>query len=282
MKLIGEVSSNHNKNLKRCFKFIDLCSELKFYAIKFQLFKIEKLFSRDVLKRSKKHRNRKKWELPISFIPKIFTYCKKKKIKFGCTPFYIEAVDILKPYVDFFKISSYELLREDLLIKCAQSKKTVIISTGMATYDEVKNAVKTLKKNKCKKIVVMHCISNYPAKIENCNLNSIKYLSKKLNCEIGWSDHSANPLLINEILIKYRIKFLEMHLDLDGKGYEYDFGHCWLPNEVKKLVDFFNNKKKIHGVFGKKFSLSERKERLWRTDPSDGLRPFKKIRSKNY
>ena len=152
----------------------------------------------------------------------------------------------------------------------------------MATYDEVKNAVKTLKKNKCKKIVVMHCISNYPAKIENCNLNSIKYLSKKLNCEIGWSDHSANPLLINEILIKYRIKFLEMHLDLDGKGYEYDFGHCWLPNEVKKLVDFFNNKKKIHGVFGKKFSLSERKERLWRTDPSDGLRPFKKIRSKNY
>ena len=105
MKLIGEVSSNHNKNLKRCFKFIDLCSELKFYAIKFQLFKIEKLFSRDVLKRSKKHRNRKKWELPISFIPKIFTYCKKKKIKFGCTPFYIEAVDILKPYVDFFKIS---------------------------------------------------------------------------------------------------------------------------------------------------------------------------------
>jgi len=261
MKLIGEVSSNHNKNLKRCFKFIDLCSELKFYAIKFQLFKIEKLFSRDVLKRSKKHRNRKKWELPISFIPKIFTYCKKKKIKFGCTPFYIEAVDILKPYVDFFKISSYELLREDLLIKCAQSKKTVIISTGMATYDEVKNAVKTLKKNKCKKIVVMHCISNYPAKIENCNLNSIKYLSKKLNCEIGWSDHSANPLLINEILIKYRIKFLEMHLDLDGKGYEYDFGHCWLPNEVKKLVDFFNNKKKYMAYLGKNsLYLREKKD----------------------
>ena len=57
----------------------------------------------------------------------------------------------------------------------------MIISTGMATYEEVKNAVRILKKNKCKKIVVMHCISSYPAKIENCNLNSIKYLSPNLS-----------------------------------------------------------------------------------------------------
>ena len=158
-KFIGEISSNHNRSIKRCYQFIDFCAKLNFYAVKFQLFKIDKLFHKKILKKSKDHRDRKKWELPIDFISKISNYCKKKKIKFGCTPFYLDAVDELLPYVDFFKISSYELLYEELLKKCAKTKKNIIFSTGMANYAEVKKAYQIFKNNNVKKISILHCAS---------------------------------------------------------------------------------------------------------------------------
>ena len=82
--------------------------------------------------------------MPLKFVPKISRYCKKKNIKFGCTPFYIDAVKELKPYVDFYKISSYEILHKELLVQCAKTKKPVIISTGMANFSEVKEATKKL------------------------------------------------------------------------------------------------------------------------------------------
>ena len=70
--------------------------------------------------------------MPLHFIKKISLYCKKKKILFGCTPFYIGAVKELLPYVDFYKIASYELLWDDLFIECIKTKKPIIFSCGMA------------------------------------------------------------------------------------------------------------------------------------------------------
>ena len=161
--------------------------------------------------------------------------------------FYIDAVKELKPYVDFYKISSYEILHKELLVQCAKTKKPVIISTGMANFSEVKEATKTLKNNGCKKITVLHCVSSYPAKITDCNLNSIKYLSKKLKCENVADDHSRNPMVINEVISQFNVKFIELHIDIEGKGYEFNQGQCWLPAELKELTDFILNKNKIHG-----------------------------------
>jgi len=277
-KFIAEVSSNHNKSLKRCYEFIDKASLIGCYSVKFQLFKIDQLFSKDVLKRSLKHRKRKVWELPEKFIPKIYKRCRQKNIKFSCTPFYLEAVDKLKNYVDFFKISSYEILWKDLLIKCAQTKKPIVISSGMATFSEVNSAVKILRKNGCKRITVLHCVSQYPANIKNCNLKSITYLRKKLKCDIGWSDHTVNPLVINSAIEEFGSTMIEFHLDIDKKGYEYSQGHCWTPETIFPLINFYKNKKKIIGKNHKKYSKDEKKERLWRADSFDGLRPFKSIR----
>ena len=106
-KFISEVSSNHNNDKKRIEDFIKISKKSGFYAVKFQLFKINQLFTRDVLINSKEHRQRSKWELKEEYIPFIRKICDKYNIKFGCTPFYLDAVDILRPYVDFFKISSY-------------------------------------------------------------------------------------------------------------------------------------------------------------------------------
>ena len=104
--LIAEISSNHNGDLNRAKDMISLAAELGFDAVKFQLFKIDELFSPEILAKSKAHRDRKTWELPIDFLGALKETCCDLGIKFGCTPFYLEAVKELNPYVDFFKVSS--------------------------------------------------------------------------------------------------------------------------------------------------------------------------------
>ena len=127
MKFVAEISSNHNQSFERAVALIDSAISSNFNAVKFQLFKIEELFSYEILRKSKKHSERKKWELPLKFIPKLSKYCKSKKIQFGCTPFYLNAVRELIPYVDFLKISSYEILWDKILIECAKSTKPIIL-----------------------------------------------------------------------------------------------------------------------------------------------------------
>ena len=192
VNFIAEVCSNHNGNLDRCLSFVNKAAHLNCSSVKFQLFKIDQLFSSEILKKSKKHRERKSWELPEKFIPKIAEQCCKKKIKFSCTPFYLDAVHLLRDYVDFYKISSYDILRHDLLEACAKTKKPVIISTGMASFKEIKQAYNCLRNANCKKIEILHCVSNYPTAIENCNLGTIKKIKDKFKCNVGWSDHTKN------------------------------------------------------------------------------------------
>jgi sialic acid synthase SpsE len=280
-QFISEISSNHNSNLSRSLKMIRESSRIGFDIVKFQLFKIEKLFSKEILTKSKKHRDRKKWELKEEYIPILAKECKKNNVKFCVTPFYLEAVEVIKPYVDYIKIASYEILWKDLLIKCAKTKKPIIISTGMANLKEVINAIKILKKNGAKKIIILHCVSNYPAKLESLNLSAIQTLRKKTNLTIGWSDHSASSLVVFKAIEKWKAEYIEMHIDLDGKGFEYKSGHCCLPQYAKELIKFVNKDKIIDGKGIKKPNLLEMNERKFRADSIDGLRPLKKYRKKN-
>ncbi len=148
-----EVSSNHSRKIERAIEFVDTAALIGCDAVKFQLFKIEKLFSPEILKESKHHRDREQWELPIEFLPILANRCKQKGIQFCCSPFYIDAVKELEPYVDFYKIASYELLWDELLIACAQTGKPVVISTGMANLEEIKHAVDVLRDNDCEPTV---------------------------------------------------------------------------------------------------------------------------------
>jgi len=274
---ISEISSNHSSDLSRIEEFIYVSKKIGCDAVKFQLFKIDKLFAPEVLKKSDKHRNRKNWELPIEFIPEIASLCKKYDIEFGCSPFYIEAVEELKSYVDFFKIASYELLWDSLLIECAQSLKPVIISTGMATIKEIKNAVEILSVNNCKP-KILHCTSAYPTPFSEANLAAIRTIRNATNCQVGWSDHTTHPGVIYRAISKWDAKIIEFHLDLDGKGEEYQTGHCWLPNEIEPVIRYSKESLMADGDGIKLPVQSEANDRLWRTDPTDGLRPFKKIR----
>lgn len=274
---IAEVSSNHSKSLERSLEFIDNASKVGCDAVKFQLFKIDKLFSPEILENSKEHRDREKWELPIEFLPILAKRCKEKNIQFSCTPFYLDAVKELHPYVDFYKIASYELLWDDLLIACALTKKPVIISTGMANLDEIKHAVEVLRKNGCVP-KVLHCTSAYPTPFNEANLSAIDTIRKVTKCEVGWSDHTVSPGVIHRAIHKWDAKIIEFHLDLEGKGEEFNSGHCWLPNNIEHVIKQIRDAEKTDGNGIKEPAPSELPDREWRTDPSDGLRPFKSIR----
>ncbi len=280
VQFISEVSSNHSRDLDRAIKFIDISSEIGCDAVKFQLFKIDQLFSPEVLKNSKQHRDRKKWELPLEFLPALSARCKEKDIKFSCTPFYLDGVVELKPYVDFYKIASYELLWDDLLIECALTKKPVIISSGMANLKEINHAVEILRKNNCEPSI-LHCVSSYPAPYSEANLSAINTIRESTGCEVGWSDHTVDAGVIHRAVHKWDARIIEIHIDLDGEGEEFYSGHCWLPNQIKDVIQDINHGEEADGNGVKEPSASELSDRVWRADPSDGLRPIKKTR-KNY
>ena len=281
LKFIAEVSSNHNQDIKRCKQFIKTAKKVGCDGIKFQLFKIDQLFATEILENNSDLRERKEWELPVEFIPELHAFAHDYGLEFSCTPFYLGAVDELKPYVDFFKIASYELLWHDLFIKCAQTGLPIVFSTGMATLAEIQGTLNSLVGKKSKDITILHCNSAYPTAVKDANLeaietlrNQLSDLDNKLNLSFGWSDHTVSPAVIYRSIYYYRANFIEFHLDLDGKGEEYSSGHCWLPDEIasviKNVQDGFLSEG--NGKIGP--SKSEKNEREWRADPSDGLRPL--------
>ncbi|MDH5216112.1 MAG: N-acetylneuraminate synthase family protein [Gammaproteobacteria bacterium] len=275
---IAEVSSNHNNDLNRCIQFIDVASAIGCDAVKFQLFKVDELFAPEILKTSQKHRDRANWELSVEFVPALADRCRFAGIEFGCTPFFLDAVEILDPYVDFFKISSYELLWDELLARCAKTGKPVIVSTGMAVISEVEHAVDILKSNGCNNPVLLHCVSNYPTKPDECNLASIKYMREKFACDVGWSDHSVQTSVVNRAVNHWQASHVEFHLDLDKTGSEFAGRHCWLPGEIEPVIHSIREGFIADGVAEKCFVESESEERMWRADPKDGLRPLRSVR----
>jgi len=278
IEFIAEVSSNHNQSLERSLHFIDISAQVGCSSVKFQLFRINELFSKEILKKSKKHRERVKWELPLDFVPALSSHAHEKGLNFSCTPFYLDAVSELEPFVDFYKIASYELLWDDLLIECAKTKKDVIISTGMANINEIKHAVEVLKSNGCDNLTLLHCTSAYPTPYKEANLSAIKTMRDDLGCSIGWSDHTVNPGVIYRAIHRWGAKVIEFHLDIDSKGEEFSSGHCWLPKQIKRVIQNCNDGIESDGDGIKQPSLSEIPDRDWRADPSDGLRPLIQIR----
>ena len=279
INFIAEISSNHHRDLRRSFKFIDAASQAGCSAVKFQLFKIEQLFSPEILARSEKHRKRKEWELPLEFVPQLAQHCRKVGINFSCTPFYLDAVDELEPYVDFYKIASYELLWDDLLAACAEKGKPIILSTGMALMEEIQHAVEVLRNNGCASPTLLHCTSAYPTPYAEANLAAIETIRQATGCEVGWSDHTVEPAVIHRAIHHWGAKDIEFHLDLDGMGEEFGAGHCWLPGQIGAVIKDVNKGFIADGSGVKKPSPSELPDRLWRADPSDGLRPLKELRA---
>lgn len=285
VRFVAEVSSNHQRDLSRALEFIDCAAAIGCDGVKFQLFRIDELFAPEILAQSDSHRARRRWELPTEFLAPLAERCRERNIEFGCTPFYLDAVDELAPFVDFLKIASYELLWDDLLRASARTGLPLVLSTGMATLGEVRHAVETISAAGGLDLTLLHCVSGYPAPAEAAHLAAIDTLQAleedfpKLQIRAGWSDHTVEPGVLYRAAHAHPTKMIEFHLDLEGDGEEFEAGHCWLPNAMKNTIETIRTGEKAEGIATKQPNAVEFEERPWRADPVDGLRPTRAIRS---
>ena len=178
---------------------------------------------------------------------KIFNYAKKRNIEIFSTPFDLKSVDYLeKLNVKFYKIASVDLVNLPLLQKVAKTKKPVILSTGMSNLANIEDAVEVFKKNGNKNLILLHCLSAYPANKNEMNLKAILTLKRNFNVPVGLSDHYPSEE-ISLMSIGLGANIIERHFTLSKSFEGPDHILSSEPSEMKKLVDFAKNSNHILG-----------------------------------
>ena len=177
-------------------------------------------------------------------------YAKKKNIIFMSTPFDKESVDFLCDLVPVFKISSSDITNIPFIKYIARKQKPIFLSTGASTIKEIKDAIEAAEKEGNKKIVIMHCILNYPTKYEDANLGMIKHLKKVFpDYLVGYSDHTLpDPnMLVLVTAVLLGAKVIEKHFTLDKTLKGNDHYHSMDPTDLKKFIGHLKLLEKIVG-----------------------------------
>ncbi len=245
---IGEVSGNHENSLEKTIKLMKGLKEIGASAVKFQTFKPSRmapnLKNKDTIVKNinspwngkSLHEIYKRTQFPIGWYEKVFSYGKKIKLDVFSSPFSVEDVNFLEKFnCKFYKVASLENTNQELLTRLAKTKKKIIISTGTASKNELKKSFHTLKKNGAKDIVFLKCITDYPAKIEDYNLQTLNDIKKSFNCEVGLSDHTlGNTLAVSSI--HYGCQYIEKHICLKRKKKGIDSFYSTEISEFKHLI----------------------------------------------
>ena len=265
--IIAEVGPNHNGSIKKAKKIIDLLSSSDIDCVKFQLGNPDKIFSKNSFKANYQKFFLKK--LSIKQISEknqlsradhiiLSKYCKKKKLIYGCSAFDLESLKFLdkKIKIPFFKIPSGEVFSLDMLKYISKKKKPIFISTGMASINQLKKILKIITKFGNKKIVIMHCVSSYPAAKNTLNLNIINLLKQKFRYRVGYSDHSIGEEACLASVAK-NVNVIEKHITLSKKLIGPDHKTSMEIKNFKRLVEKVRNLEKILGKKEKKFSKEE-------------------------
>jgi N,N'-diacetyllegionaminate synthase len=244
--IIAEAGVNHNGDIGLAKKLIDAAHEAGADAVKFQTFKAEAIVTADAEKaeyqkvttgsRETQIEMLKKLELKHEDFRELFTYARNKGIIFLSSPFDSDSVDLLDRLgVTAFKIPSGEITNIPLLRHIAGKGKPVILSTGMSDIDEVKEAVKVLRKNGAGEIVLLHCVSAYPARVEETNLRAMATLRRQFNLPVGLSDHTVG-IHVPVAAVALGASVIEKHFTLDKKLPGPDHRASLEPGELKEMV----------------------------------------------
>lgn len=222
--IVAEIGINFDGELSKAFKLIDVAKETGCNAVKFQLFKAQKMYTKKAgayLKESGEKGDIyslvKEAELSSSWIPKLKKYTENRGLEFFSTACDQVSADILeKCGVSAYKIASYEITHSPLIRHIAKKKKPVIFSCGGATMKEIENVLKIFKEEDNNKIALLHCIAKYPAPLEILNLNTISYFIEKFkDLIIGYSDHSLDPTIAPSAAVFLGAKIIEKHITVD-------------------------------------------------------------------
>ena len=252
--VIGEIGSNHDNSFNKCKRLIIEAKKAGCDAVKFQLFKSHKLLE----KKHPAQKILKKYELNTQWLKKIKKLCNQNKLLFICSPFYTEAVKLLKKCgCDAIKIASPEIKNFTLLKEVYKSKLPVIISTGDANLKIIKRALNVFEKHNNNKIAILHCISQYPTTEENINLNNISLLKKEFSkINVGFSDHTIgkNAALMD---VGLGANIIEKHITLNKKNIGPDHA---ISMEISTLKNLIKDIRQFSAMYGKKKKIRHKFE----------------------
>lgn len=267
--IIAEAGVNHNGRLSLAFQLVDAAKKAGCDAIKFQTFKTEKLVCQDTKLTGYQKKNMggngfsqfnmlKKLELSFNDFKRIKKHCDQKKILFLSTPFDEESAGmLLNLKVKLFKLGSGELTNTPFLKFVASFKKPILLSTGMGSSSEVKAAVRAIYQSGNKNLVILHCVTDYPTRVEDVNLRAIKTLKEQFSVPVGFSDHTLGIEMPVAAVVLGAV-VIEKHLTLDKNMPGPDHKASLNPTEFSEMVKAIRNIEKAMGDGVKRPAARER------------------------
>ena len=266
--IVAELSANHNGSIARAFESILAAKESGADAVKIQTFAADTITIRSDRKEfqirgglwdgSNLYDLYKEAETPYEWHKPLFDYAKKIGITIFSSPFDSTAVDLLEELnTPAYKIASPEIIDLPLIKYVAQTKKPMIISTGMANLDEISGAVEVARENGCQNLVLLHCISGYPAPPEQSNLRTIPDLAERFNVLSGLSDHTMGTTVATTS-VALRACMIEKHFTLSRADKGPDSEFSLEPNELKQLCQNVKIAWESLGVAGYELRDSEK------------------------
>jgi N,N'-diacetyllegionaminate synthase len=253
VKIIAEIGVNHNGDMTLAKKLIDEAKKAGADYVKFQTFKADRLATKKAkktvyqIKNSGDGESQKdmlaRLEVSHDMHKKIISHCKKRKIKFLSSAFDIEGLDLLsKLGQTIFKIPSGEITNAPYLKHVGVIAKSIILSTGMSNLKEIKDAIKILESGGLsrKDITVLHCTSEYPAPLNEVNLNAMNEIKNKLKVSVGYSDHT-DGFEISLAAVALGAEVIEKHFTFDQALPGPDHKASLEPKELRLMIKLIRN-----------------------------------------
>tara|TARA_B100000035_G_scaffold245676_1_gene214307 strand:- start:7796 stop:8836 length:1041 start_codon:yes stop_codon:yes gene_type:complete len=259
-QIIGEIGQNHNGSVENAKKLIDMCAFCNVKLVKFQKRDIKTEFTKEAYNKSYENKNsfgkiygkhREFLELNKEQHKELKEYANSKGLIYFCTPCDIPSLKIMEEIgCPFYKVASRDITNIPLLRELGKLNKTVIISTGMAEYQDIDLALNELNLPP-NKVIIMQCTSEYPCPPKNCNLNVITTFKQKYKNVIGFSDHS-DGILAPTIACLLGAKIIEKHITLDRSMKGTDQSGSFEFTGLQKLQKYIETIPLMLGSFDKK------------------------------
>jgi len=266
--IIAEAGVNHNGDAGIAKKLIDVAKDAGADAVKFQTFKAENVvtkfaekaeYQKETTREGSQYEMIKSLELSREDFRELADYAKKKDIMFLSSPFDKESVDLLyRLDMPAFKIGSGEITNFPLLRYIAKKGKPIILSTGMSTLGEVEEALDVFRKEGAEDVILLHCVSNYPASIEDVNLRAMETLKQAFKLPVGFSDHTLS-IIIPVVATAMGAHVIEKHFTLDKNLPGPDHKASLEPKELKEMIKNIREVEKAMGDGIKRPTAEEEK-----------------------
>ncbi|HUU27584.1 MAG TPA: N-acetylneuraminate synthase family protein, partial [archaeon] len=241
--VVAEIGNNHEGSYTLAEELIGLAAETGARAVKFQVIRAEYLISP---KLEKRFAQLKSFELTYSQFEKLSRFAKEAGLLFLATPFDLGSAEFLSSIVSAFKIASGDNTFYPLIERVAAFGKPVIVSSGLAGLAQIQYVKSLIERiwdgeGINQELAVLHCVASYPVPLDQANLSAISYLKEKLNCTVGYSDHTMG-LEAPAIAAALGARIIEKHFTKD-KNYSAFRDHQLSadPNEMTLLVQRVKN-----------------------------------------